>query len=73
MCQNENRHLDAVGKLEIPQSHIFVDKINGPAKKSLEDFKQSAKWWKKGKLRTKDFMAATGLTETNRFVFLKST
>ena len=178
VCQNENRQLDAIGKLEIPQSHIFVDKISGkdfnrpawktlvrklkqgdllyvtsldrvgrnyeeinhwwrvltkekgvdivvmdmplldtrngrdllgtliadlvlnllsyvaqserdnikkrqeegiaaakargvrfgrPAKKPPEDFKQLAKWWKKGELRTKDFMAATGLTETTLY------
>ncbi|MCL2199678.1 MAG: recombinase family protein, partial [Defluviitaleaceae bacterium] len=38
-----------------------------PAKKPPEDFKQLAKWWKKGELRTKDFMAATGLTETTLY------
>ena len=38
-----------------------------PAKKPPENFKMLAKQWERGKLRTTDFMAQTGLSETTLY------
>ncbi|MCL2200057.1 MAG: recombinase family protein, partial [Defluviitaleaceae bacterium] len=60
VCQNENRQLDAVGKLDIPQSHIFVDKISG------KDFNRPA--WKTlvRKLKQGDLLYVTSLDRVGR-------
>lgn len=60
ICQNENRQIDAVLKLNIPQSHIFVDKISG------KDFNRPA--WKKlvKKLKQGDLLYVTSLDRVGR-------
>jgi DNA invertase Pin-like site-specific DNA recombinase len=67
VAQNERENIRKRQAEGIAAARARGVHMGRPAKRSPENFKDLAKLWERGKLRTIDFMTQTGMTETTLY------